>query len=155
MKNVINIMDLSVEEIDQLIHCADDIIDNRIKYQDACRHKILATLFFEPSTRTRLSFESAMLSLGGSVLGFSEASSSSASKGESVADTISVVSGYADIIAMRHPNRLVRRPKIRAYRSLAHRRDVSLFRGKVCFDFSGGAQASKLCKTGIYKAAGH
>lgn len=103
MKNVINIMDLSVEEIDQLIHCADDIIDNRIKYQDACRHKILATLFFEPSTRTRLSFESAMLSLGGSVLGFSEASSSSASKGESVADTISVVSGYADIIAMRHP----------------------------------------------------
>lgn len=96
-------MDLSVDEIEQLIHCADDIIDNPVKYQDACRHKILATLFFEPSTRTRLSFESAMLSLGGNVLGFSEASSSSASKGESVADTISVVSGYADIIAMRHP----------------------------------------------------
>lgn len=103
MKNVINIMDLSVDEIEQLIHCADDIINNPAKYQDVCRHKILATLFFEPSTRTRLSFESAMLSLGGNVLGFSEASSSSASKGESVADTISVVSGYADIIAMRHP----------------------------------------------------
>ena len=103
MKNIINIMDLSVDEIEQLIHCADDIIKNPVKYQDVCRHKILATLFFEPSTRTRLSFESAMLSLGGNVLGFSEASSSSASKGESVADTISVVSGYADIIAMRHP----------------------------------------------------
>lgn len=103
MKNIINIMDLSVDEIEQLIHRADDIIKNPVKYQDVCRHKILATLFFEPSTRTRLSFESAMLSLGGNVLGFSEASSSSASKGESVADTISVVSGYADIIAMRHP----------------------------------------------------
>ena len=103
MKNIINIMDLSVDEIEQLIHCADDIIKNPVKYQDVCKHKILATLFFEPSTRTRLSFESAMLSLGGNVLGFSEASSSSASKGESVADTISVVSGYADIIAMRHP----------------------------------------------------
>lgn len=103
MKNIINIMDLSVDEIEQLIHCSDDIIKNPVKYQDVCRHKILATLFFEPSTRTRLSFESAMLSLGGNVLGFSEASSSSASKGESVADTISVVSGYVDIIAMRHP----------------------------------------------------
>ena len=103
MRNVINILDLSVEEIDELIAVADDIIANPQKYQDACQHKILATLFFEPSTRTRLSFESAMLSLGGSVLGFSEAASSSAAKGESVADTIAVCSGYADIIAMRHP----------------------------------------------------
>ena len=82
---------------------ANDIIKSPERYNEACRHKILATLFFEPSTRTRLSFESAMLSLGGSVLGFSEANSSSAAKGESVADTIEVVSGYADIIAMRHP----------------------------------------------------
>ena len=103
MKNLINILDLSVEEIDELIRLADDIIADPDKYSEACRHKILATLFFEPSTRTRLSFESAMLSLGGQVLGFSEASSSSAAKGESVADTIAVVSGYADIIAMRHP----------------------------------------------------
>lgn len=103
MRNVINILDLSVEEIDELIAVADDIIANPQKYQDACQHKILATLFFEPSTRTRLSFESAMLSLGGNVLGFSEAASSSAAKGESVADTIAVCSGYADIIAMRHP----------------------------------------------------
>ncbi len=103
MKNLINILDLSVEEIDELIRLADDIIAYPDKYSEACRHKILATLFFEPSTRTRLSFESAMLSLGGQVLGFSEASSSSAAKGESVADTIAVVSGYADIIAMRHP----------------------------------------------------
>ena len=103
MKNLLNILDLSVEEIDSLIKVADDIIADPEKYKEVCRHKILATLFFEPSTRTRLSFESAMLSLGGSVLGFSEASSSSAAKGESVADTIAVVSGYADIIAMRHP----------------------------------------------------
>ena len=103
MKNIINILDLSVEEIDELIAVADDIMANPARYEEACRHKILATLFFEPSTRTRLSFESAMLSLGGSVLGFSEAKSSSAAKGESVADTIAVVSGYADVIAMRHP----------------------------------------------------
>lgn len=103
MKNLINILDLSVEEINHLIRIADDIIANPSEYNEVCRHKILATLFFEPSTRTRLSFESAMLSLGGQVLGFSEASSSSAAKGESVADTIAVVSSYADIIAMRHP----------------------------------------------------
>lgn len=103
MRNLINILDLSVEEIEELIDVADDILDNPEKYYDVCKHKILATLFYEPSTRTRLSFESAMLSLGGEVLGFSEASSSSASKGESVADTIAIVSGYADIIAMRHP----------------------------------------------------
>ncbi len=103
MKSLINIMDFTVEEIDDLIKVADDIIANPTKYRDVCRHKILATLFFEPSTRTRLSFESAMLSLGGSVLGFSEAASSSAAKGESIADTIAVCSGYADIIAMRHP----------------------------------------------------
>lgn len=102
-RSVISILDLSVEEIDHLIQVADDIDRNPEAYQNAARHKLLATLFFEPSTRTRLSFESAMLSLGGSVFGFSEASSSSATKGESVADTIRVVSNYADIIAMRHP----------------------------------------------------
>ena len=103
MKYLIDPMDLSVEEIDELIDIANDIIKDRTRYQDVCRHKILATLFFEPSTRTRLSFESAMLSLGGSVLGFSSASNTRASKGESVSDTISVVSSYCDIIAMRHP----------------------------------------------------
>lgn len=103
MKYLIDPMDLSVEEINELIDIANDIIKDRTRYQDVCRHKILATLFFEPSTRTRLSFESAMLSLGGSVLGFSSTSNTSASKGESVSDTISVVSSYCDIIAMRHP----------------------------------------------------
>ena len=103
MRNIINILDLSVEEIDELIEVADDIIANPDKYREACKNKILATLFFEPSTRTRLSFESAMLNLGGKVLGFSDSNSSSATKGESVGDTVAVVSGYADIIAMRHP----------------------------------------------------
>ena len=103
MKNLMNITDLSVEEIDELIAVAEDIIANPEKYQDACRHKLLATLFFEPSTRTRLSFESAMHRLGGSVVGFSEAGSSSSSKGESLSDTVQVVGCYADIIAMRHP----------------------------------------------------
>lgn len=103
MKNLMNITDLSVEEIDELIAVAEDIIATPVKYQDACRHKLLATLFFEPSTRTRLSFESAMHRLGGSVVGFSEASSSSSSKGESLSDTVQVVGSYVDIIAMRHP----------------------------------------------------
>ena len=103
IRNLIDITDFSVEEIDALIVTAEDIIENPVKYQDACAHKQLATLFFEPSTRTRLSFESAMLGLGGSVLGFSEANSSSTAKGESVGDTIHTVSCYADIIAMRHP----------------------------------------------------
>ena len=103
MRHLIDILDLSKEEIDELIAVADDIIADPKKYNEACKHKILATLFFEPSTRTRLSFESAMLSLGGEVLGFSEAQSSSTSKGESVADTIRTVSCYCDIIAMRHP----------------------------------------------------
>jgi len=103
MRSLLNITDLSLEELDQLIATAEDIIANPGKYADACRGKKLATLFFEPSTRTRLSFEAAMLELGGSVLGFSEASSSSAAKGESVADTTRVVGCYADIIAMRHP----------------------------------------------------
>lgn len=102
-RNLIDITDLSVDEINQLIATAEDIIANPVKYQDACAHKQLATLFFEPSTRTRLSFESAMLALGGSTLGFSEASSSSTAKGETVGDTIHTVSCYADIIAMRHP----------------------------------------------------
>ena len=101
--NLINITDLSVEDIDELIAVADDIVAHHDAYQDICAHKKLATLFFEPSTRTRLSFEAAMLELGGQVLGFSSANSSSAAKGESVADTIRVVGNYVDIIAMRHP----------------------------------------------------
>lgn len=100
--NLIDIKDLSVKDIDELIKVANDIIKHKDKYSQKCVGKKLATLFFEPSTRTRLSFESAMLSLGGSVLGFSEASSSSVSKGESVSDTIQTVGCYADIIAMRH-----------------------------------------------------
>ncbi len=103
MKHLIDPMDLSVEEIQNLLDLADDIISDKEKYHEVCRHKKLATLFFEPSTRTRLSFEAAMLDLGGSVLGFSSADSSSATKGESVSDTLRVVSCYADIIAMRTP----------------------------------------------------
>lgn len=103
MKNLIDITDFSVGELFSLIDTANDIIANPKKYAEACKGKKLATLFFEPSTRTRLSFEAAMLELGGSVLGFSEASSSSAAKGESIADTAKVVSCYADIIAMRSP----------------------------------------------------
>ena len=103
MRHLIDPMDLSVEDIDRLLDRADDIAKNPEKYQEVCKHKKLATLFFEPSTRTRLSFESAMMELGGNVLGFSSADSSSATKGESVGDTTRVVSCYADIIAMRHP----------------------------------------------------
>jgi len=103
MRHLFDIVDLSVEEIDELIAVANDIIENPDKYADACRRKKLATLFFEPSTRTRLSFEAAMIELGGNVLGFSAANSSSAAKGESVTDTIRTVGCYADIIAMRHP----------------------------------------------------
>lgn len=103
MKHLIDPMDLSVQEIDQMLDLADDIILNKEKYQEVCKHKKLATLFFEPSTRTRLSFEAAMMELGGNVLGFSSADSSSSAKGESVADTVKVVECYADIIAMRHP----------------------------------------------------
>ncbi len=102
-RNLIDITDLTPAEIDGLIATAEDIIDHPAKYQNLCAHKQLATLFFEPSTRTRLSFESAMLALGGGVLGFSEASSSSTTKGETVTDTVRTVSCYADIIAMRHP----------------------------------------------------
>ena len=103
MRNLIDIMELSLEELQDLISTAEDIIANPAKYAEACRGKKLATLFYEPSTRTRLSLEAAMYELGGKVLGFSEASSSSAAKGESVADTIRTVGCYADIIAMRHP----------------------------------------------------
>ena len=103
VRSLISILDLSVEELDQLLATANDIIANPAKYAEKCHGKKLATLFFEPSTRTRLSFEAAMYELGGNVIGFSEASSSSASKGESVADTAQVISCYADIIAMRHP----------------------------------------------------
>ena len=103
MRHLIDILDLSVEEIQELLDTARDIIENRAKYSEVCKGKKLATLFFEPSTRTRLSFEAAMLELGGSVLGFSAADSSSAAKGESVTDTVRTVGCYADIIAMRHP----------------------------------------------------
>ena len=103
MNHLIDIKDLSVEEIDSLIEVAKDIIADGKKYSHKCDGKKLATLFFEPSTRTRLSFEAAMMELGGNVIGFSEASSSSVSKGETVADTIKVVGVYSDIIAMRHP----------------------------------------------------
>lgn len=103
MRDLIGIEDFSKKEIDELIEVSKDIMNNRAKYCEMCKGKILATLFFEPSTRTRLSFESAMISLGGNVIGFSSASNSSTSKGESLADTIKVVSGYSDIIAMRHP----------------------------------------------------
>ncbi|MBQ2896763.1 MAG: aspartate carbamoyltransferase [Clostridia bacterium] len=103
MKHLIDIRDITTDEIEQLIEKANDIIKNPEKYREKCKYKKLATLFFEPSTRTRLSFEAAMMELGGNVLGFSEAQSSSASKGESVSDTVKVVSCYADIIAMRHP----------------------------------------------------
>lgn len=103
MRSLIDILELSVEELEGLMNTADDIMAHPAKYSEVCHGKKLATLFFEPSTRTRLSFEAAMYELGGNVLGFSEAASSSASKGESVADTAKVVSCYADIIAMRHP----------------------------------------------------
>jgi len=103
MKDLIDILDLSLAEIDELIDVANDIIANPDNYREKCKYKKLATLFFEPSTRTRLSFEAAMYELGGNVLGFSEAQSSSAAKGESVSDTVRTVEAYADIIAMRHP----------------------------------------------------
>ena len=103
MRSVIDIVDLTLEEIDSLLSTANDIIKNPKKYTKKCKGKKIATLFFEPSTRTRLSFESAMIELGGSAIGFSSPSSSSASKGESISDTAKVVSKYADIIAMRHP----------------------------------------------------
>ena len=103
MRSLIDIVDFSVEELQQLLDTACDITENPDKYADACKRKKLATLFFEPSTRTRLSFEAAMLELGGSVIGFSEAGSSSAAKGESVSDTAKMISCYADIMAMRHP----------------------------------------------------
>ena len=103
MRSLIDIAELTLQEIDSLLNTANDIIDNPQKYAEKCKGKKLATLFFEPSTRTRLSFEAAMYELGGNVLGFSEAQSSSAAKGESIADTAKTVSCYADIIAMRHP----------------------------------------------------
>ena len=103
MKNLIDIKDLSVNEIEELIKVAKNIMLSPEKYSEKCKHKKLATLFFEPSTRTRLSFEAAMMELGGNVIGFSSADSSSTSKGESVSDTIRVVGCYSDIIAMRHP----------------------------------------------------
>ncbi len=103
MKHIISPTDLTVSELNELLELAEEITQNPKKFSDVCRGKKLATLFYEPSTRTRLSFEAAMLNLGGSILGFSSADSSSASKGESVADTIRVISSYADICAIRHP----------------------------------------------------
>ena len=103
MKGLIDILDFSTKELDELIKTACDIIENPEKYSEKCKGKKLATLFYEPSTRTRLSFEAAMYELGGNVIGFSEANSSSSAKGESVADTAKTISCYADIIAMRHP----------------------------------------------------
>ena len=103
MRNLIDITELTINEIDEMIKVAKDIMQHPDNYSEKCKHKKLATLFFEPSTRTRLSFEAAMIDLGGNVLGFSEAGSSSTSKGESVSDTIRTVGCYADIIAMRHP----------------------------------------------------
>ena len=104
MRHIMSPLDFSVEELDQLLNLANDIEANPKKYAHACEGKKLATLFYEPSTRTRLSFEAAMMNLGGNVLGFSSADSSSATKGETVADTIRMVACYADICAMRHPN---------------------------------------------------
>ena len=115
MRHLLDTTDLSVKEIDDLVALAMDIINHKDKYSDVCHGKKLATLFFEPSTRTRLSFEAAMMELGGNVLGFSEAASSSASKGETVGDTIKIVSCYADIIAMRHP--LEGAPRVAAYKT--------------------------------------
>ena len=116
MKNLIDIKDLSINEIEELIKVAKDIMQAPEKYYDKCKHKKLATLFFEPSTRTRLSFEAAMIELGGNVIGFSSADSSSTSKGESVADTIRVVGCYSDIIAMRHPKEGA--PLVAAFKSI-------------------------------------
>ena len=103
MRHIMNALDLSRDELDDLISLAEQIMENPQKYAEYCKGKKLATCFYEPSTRTRLSFEAAMINLGGSVLGFSSADSSSAAKGESVADTIRIISSYADICAMRHP----------------------------------------------------
>ena len=103
MRNLINILDFSVEEIDELCSLATDIYNNPDNYRDTLRGKIMGSLFFEPSTRTRLSFTSAMMGLGGNVLGFSQAANSSIAKGETVADTIRMVDAYSDIIVMRHP----------------------------------------------------
>ncbi|MBR1762461.1 MAG: aspartate carbamoyltransferase [Eubacterium sp.] len=116
MRHLLDTTDLTLKEIDDLISLAEDIIENPDKYAEVCKRKKLATLFFEPSTRTRLSFEAAMMELGGNVLGFSEAASSSASKGESVEDTARMVSCYADIIAMRHP--LEGAPRVAADKAL-------------------------------------
>ena len=115
MKNLIDIMDLTVEEIDELIEVAADIVKNPDKYSEKCKHKVMATLFFEPSTRTRLSFESAMYGLGGNVLGFSDAGSSSTTKGESVSDTVRTASIYSDIVVMRHPKEGA--PLVASYRA--------------------------------------
>ncbi len=116
MRHLLDTTDLNLQEIDDMINLSMDIIANKEKYAHICEGKKLATLFFEPSTRTRLSFEAAMYELGGNVLGFSEAASSSASKGETVGDTVRIVSGYADIIAMRHP--LEGAPRVAANKSL-------------------------------------
>ena len=160
MRHLMSPLDFSVEELDKVLNLANDIEKNPEKYAHACDGKIMATLFYEPSTRTRLSFESAMLRLGGKVLGFSSADSSSAAKGESVADTIRVVSCYADICAMRlserktgQPyHRSVRRPEIRPHRSLLDRGPGPLHRGQICPHFPGGTSCSRLHQRGRTKS---
>ena len=166
MQHLMSPLDLSVEELDKLLTLANDIEKNPQKYAKACEGKKLATCFYEPSTRTRLSFEAAMLNLGGSVLGFSSADSSSASKGESVSDTIRVISSYADICAMRHPKEgaplvasqrstipvinagdgghQLRRSEIRPHRPLPDSRFNPLSPYQIYPDFSGRASGSKL-----------
>ena len=148
MRDLIDIMDLSTEEIQELIVLACDIIARPERYQEVCRHKKLATLFFEPSTRTRLSFEAAMLDLGGSVLGFSEAASSSASKGESVGDTVAVVSGYADIIAMRHPKEGA--PLVASMRA-----DVPIINAGVGSHHHPTQTLTELCEGHLHQEQGH
>ena len=162
MRHCMSPLDFSVEEIDQLLDLATDIEHNPEKYSHSCEGKKIATLFYEPSTRTRLSFETAMLNLGGKVLGFSSAASSSASKGESVSDTIRVISCFADIAAIRHPkegapyvaslvskipviNRHLRRPQVRAHRTLPDFCTCPVYRYPLCPDLSGGTSDSGLC----------
>ena len=175
MRHLMSPLDLSVDELNTLLDLASDIEKHPDKYAHVCDDKRLATLFYEPSTRTRLSFEAAMMNLGGKVLGFSSADSSSASKGESVADTIRVVSCYADICAMRHPKEgaplvasmassipvinaertsgqsdhwSVRRPEIRTYSSLPDRSTCTLHKCKIHSDLTGRASHPKLYPRG-------
>ena len=173
MRHLMSPLDFSVEELDTLLDLAQDIEAHPDKYAHACDGKKLATLFYEPSTRTRLSHEAAMLNLGGSIMGFSSADSSSAAKGESVSDTIRTISCYADICAMRHPkegapmvacqhssseqfnDRSVRRPEIRSYRPLADPRTCTLHRDPFCTDLPGRAASPGLYPSGCARQTGN